>query len=534
MAGDKRLHPIGHRRRIVVGCIAAIVVSGVAAIAKWPHAWPWLTVGAAGVAAFVVPAVTLWNDARQRRADTARVVRTHAHGTKGSQGGELPLVKEMDLRRLRVHTAVVDVPYVRRDEELLVRDHLRAGRPVLIVGSSMVGKTRMAAEVVKDMFPDRPIVVPDTKAALKSLDAADLDLRECVIWLDDLDRLIGADGITDGALRRLADANNALVATLRAHQYDTYMPTEQLRASEWDVVSVFERVMLGRELSIADEARLAQAIDDREILDRIQRIGLGEYVGAAEQISGQLRLGRTVNPIGYALVRGAADWWLMGITEPVPAEFLPDLARPHLDSRSRPKLNDPTAYQDGVTWATRQINPTVCMLSLSENNGYLVFDYALDSLAQMAKDIPESTWQLAIDRAPVEKLVDVGYQSAVTYDCRDIAEQAWRKAADTGDANAMSNLGALLEQRGDTGEAERWYRKAADTGHANAMSNLGALLEQRGETGEAERWYRKAADTGHANAMYNLGALLEQRGDTGEAERWYRKATGAGQADPPE
>jgi len=43
-----------------------------------------------------------------------------------------------------VHRAVEQIPYVQRDVEGEVRDRLRAGQPVLLVGSSMVGKTRMA------------------------------------------------------------------------------------------------------------------------------------------------------------------------------------------------------------------------------------------------------------------------------------------------------------------------------------------------------------------------------------------------------
>ena len=162
------------------------------------------------------------------------------------------------------------------------------------------------------------------------------------------------------------------------------------------------------------------------------------------------------------------------------------------------------------------------------------------------------------------------------------AETWYRRAADAGHSEAMSNLGVLLAragpgrgrdlvpaggrrrpqrgdvqpgaaaraagrpgrgrdlvpaggrrrpQRGDvqpggaartsgasSGEAEAWYRRAADAGHSGAMYNLGVLLEERGELGEAETWYRRAADAGDSGAMFNLGVLLHQRGELGEAE----------------
>ena len=56
----------------------------------------------------------------------------------------------------RVHPTVWQVPYIYRDLEELICGHLRQSRPVLLVGSSMVGKTRMAAQVIIREFGDRP------------------------------------------------------------------------------------------------------------------------------------------------------------------------------------------------------------------------------------------------------------------------------------------------------------------------------------------------------------------------------------------
>ena len=72
---------------------------------------------------------------------------------------------------------------------------------------------------------------------------------ESVIWLDDIDRLIGAGGITDGALRRLAAAGNVIVGTIRARAYEQLRPSDQLRLPEWDVLGVFEHVFISRDLT---------------------------------------------------------------------------------------------------------------------------------------------------------------------------------------------------------------------------------------------------------------------------------------------
>jgi len=80
---------------------------------------------------------------------------------------------------------------------------------VLLVGPSMVGKTRIAATLIKEMLPTRDLLIPDSKDALVSLGAPAATLRENMIFLDDIDRLIGAGGITQSALRHLADSTSA-------------------------------------------------------------------------------------------------------------------------------------------------------------------------------------------------------------------------------------------------------------------------------------------------------------------------------------
>jgi hypothetical protein len=208
---------------------AAVVAAGAAAVGVWPHAWPSLVGVTVVVAAGMPPLLAALTAAQQRRADAAKVTRQVLQGTVGLA---LPRVADMADLGTRVHRAVLPIGYVRRDVEDEARQHLEAGRPVLLVGSSMVGKTQMAVNLIRDMFPSRGIAVPDSMGALAALDAADVPLRGSVIFLDDVDRLIGAGGITDGSLRRLAAAGNVIVATIRAAGYHQYQPTTQLRPPE--------------------------------------------------------------------------------------------------------------------------------------------------------------------------------------------------------------------------------------------------------------------------------------------------------------
>jgi TPR repeat protein len=80
--------------------------------------------------------------------------------------------------------------------------------------------------------------------------------------------------------------------------------------------------------------------------------------------------------------------------------------------------------------------------------------------------------------------------------------------------------------------AESRYKKAADLGNADAMDNLGALLENdRGVSQNldaARAWYVKGAALNGRLAMHHLGATLEDGRGTSqnlsEAKFWYEHA----------
>jgi TPR repeat protein len=522
---SRRLRPQGQLLVLVVLAVLLIVVAGLALVQKWQGAAWWIVGGAAGLAGFLGGAGPLWQRWREQRAAGAGVVRWSVSVTGKT-------IVDLSMEDLRVHTAVVDVPYLPRPvKEREVGDHLRARRPVLIVGPSMVGKTRLAAAAVGLVLPDKALLLPDTPTALLDLDKADIVVREQVIWLDDLERFLTGGGMTSGFMRRLC-ASNWLVATIRTYEWDRFQPTNQLRPPEWDVLRQFELVILSRDSDRPVDADLRRAIPDEELRRRIARTGIGEYVGAAQQVRDQLTMGEHANPVGYALVTGAADWSLVGITRPVPAHLLPRLAAARLTGRLRLELDDDEKFGAALKWATREINPTVSLLEPGDGT-YSVYDYVLDQLATTNRTVPTATWQLAIDEAEDGELTSIGYQAFVHQNLPEIAEDAWRKAADRGNADAMFNLGVLLTERGEQAEAEQWYRKAVagGTGDAGVMFNLGVLLTERGEQAEAEQWYRKAAERGQTRAMCNLGVLLTQRGEQAEAERWYRKAVAGGDGD---
>jgi tetratricopeptide (TPR) repeat protein len=122
------------------------------------------------------------------------------------------------------------------------------------------------------------------------------------------------------------------------------------------------------------------------------------------------------------------------------------------------------------------------------------------------------------------------------------AVEWFTRAAEKGDATAMSNLGVRYDD-GDGVEknsekAVEWYTRAADLGHATAMYNMGVCYEHgTGVEKSAEKaveWYTRAAEKGDGQAMRDLGECYENSYGVEESAKkaveWYARAAELGHA----
>jgi clan AA aspartic protease (TIGR02281 family) len=113
------------------------------------------------------------------------------------------------------------------------------------------------------------------------------------------------------------------------------------------------------------------------------------------------------------------------------------------------------------------------------------------------------------------------------------AALSWaRKAADQGDARALSDIGLAAYTSGDYATALRLLRPLADKGFVKPQLYLG-LMYANGQgvprnDAAAVSWYRKAADKDYSPAQNNLGNMYDNgQGvpqDYATAVKWYRKA----------
>jgi len=130
------------------------------------------------------------------------------------------------------------------------------------------------------------------------------------------------------------------------------------------------------------------------------------------------------------------------------------------------------------------------------------------------------------------------------------AEQLLLKAAESGYADAMYELGIMSKRAGNREDAVKWFKSAADQNHAASQFELGYFCAtdagelytkefdvtkqkrdeytQNDKSRESEKWYRLAAENGHIEAKNNLASILSLRGEFDEAERLYKEAANKG------
>jgi tetratricopeptide (TPR) repeat protein len=540
---------------LLVAAALAAVLWAIAQVLGWPVWARALLAGLAAVVAVIVPQARAWFGQRNTREQLVD------QGVAVSGGrGRLPRVREVSLNQLRVHAARVQVPFIERDQQDKLEAAVGPGQAVLVVGHSMSGKTRLAAEVVKQKFPDVPLVVPESGKALRELFDGGLDPAGLVVWLDDLERFLGVDGLTVGLLNRLITSRAIVVATIRLEQRETYRPRDQLRPPEWEEFQRFSEILLQRRLTESELGRVRASVDVPDVLAAVDYYGLGEYLGAGPEALDKFEKGENAEPVGYALVRAAVDWRRSGLSRPVSKEVLVAALPTYLSDRPDvPRSNE--VIEKGLVWATKKINEMVALLGqdFTSSNGpvFEVFDYLIDQPTITNTPVPDPMWALVLEEARSFELMVIGF-SAYFAGKSDTTEAAFRRAANEGNFELASGaayvLGDFLYEQGDLEGAKAAYQQAIAGGDADAVpraaSGLESLLVEQGDVEGAKltseiggypdydqfkAFYQQAIASGHADAApwaaNTLGLLLEKQGDLEGAKAFCQQAIASGHAD---
>jgi preprotein translocase subunit SecA len=516
-----------------------------------PAQWNWVIACAVALAAASPSAIDLWREWHKPHDELAAAASANLEGL--TDRGRLQRVRDapdllavLDLEPSKIAQEAAGSgrppPYVTRTNDSALYEALDKSSFVLVIGPSNAGKSRSAAEAMREKLGNRRLVIPKRQDSLQVLLEHGFPFGDTVVWLDDLERKLDAKAL--GELLGKIKSNTrptTILATMRSIPLEGYMPSGGDGSPEWRVLKQADQVDFKRKLN-ADERKAAnEAFHDAKLDEALERYGLAEYLMAGPDLVLKLKTGATTNPVGRAAVLAAVDWYRVGLARPVPKTTLKQLYPAYLanDDAAGPEAGTPgDAFESGLKWAKEQVYQTSALLT-EEAGGLVPFAYLLDYVEDEPQGpIPASTWDVALQAAKGGREALAVGEAALSHDEFDVAELGLRQAAVGHDTSttgrAAFTLGELFEARDQETEAVRWYEKAADADHAGAMYRLGELAD-KDDPVKAGEWYHRAADAGHAGAMCRLGELDEVRDRVepvrsylAEAERWYRRAADLG------
>lgn len=490
--------------------------------------WPLLITVICTILVGAVPAAVLLGKQRAKQSDISTTAKKNSIRTVGSKSPKAPTAGQIALADWGVHPALVRLPYLERDAEAEFVSAVESNEPVLVVGPSMAGKTRMAVKLLQELFPTRQVIVPDVPNGLAVLFATGDVPHEAIIWLDDLEGYIAdPQNLKTRWIDELKAADNVIVATMRASQYETFQPSVDMPKTQWETLNKFHKVYLLNQSN--EQFRLAARVQAPRVRQGILDYGLGTYIGGGYIALDRVKLGASGNPVGVAMVRAAIDWQRSGIGYAIPNDILLAALVSYVDLRSAAPTEEDIA--SALSWAsdTSPLGGSVGLIT-QEEGSWRPFDFLVDQVAAAGTPIPPLTWQLVGSHGAAPGLLNFAGLTAHLHGQRDAKEILFRRAAEGGDPEGMANWAKSLDLQDRFDEASDYYRKAAGAGSSHGMSGLGIALMRSGKNDEAEVQLRHAALLGNADGMANLGYLLVNQKRVDEGVEWYRKASDAGSA----
>ncbi|MFW0768614.1 hypothetical protein ACLRGH_01130 [Arthrobacter koreensis] len=514
------------------------------------------------IAAAVVIAVIPHFQQRARAKDDQAQTRHRSMLTQGKERSA-PLVSSITLTGWRVHESRIPSEYLRRSVENEFITVLQDSKAILVIGPSMVGKTRMASQIVTENYPNKHVLIPDSPDGMATImNTGNLPV-EHIIWLDDMERYLQDPAhLKSRWINELQEKRNILIATMRATAYEAFIPNgEDPTPTQWDTLQQFTRIAMHNDAE--EKRRLANETSDPDVSRGILNHGLGTYLGGGVLAIERLEAGRSTNPLGRGLVLAAIDWHRSGIGNSVPQHLAMTLAPTYMDNP--PSQITEEDKEKALMWATDTAanRGLFGLLELSQEGTLQPFDYLLDFISSTNPPIPALVWgAVTRSEASASQLNNAGLVASKAKE-REGASILFQRAAEMGDPDAMVNYAISLDTADRTDEAYAWDSKAAaagnprgltalavkmlrsgghvptaerlllqaaEAGETSAMANLGVLHLSRGEAEVGTNWYKRAAEAGSPLGMVNYAMRLELLGEEADAENWYKEALEAGDA----
>ncbi|MFD5514957.1 sel1 repeat family protein [Streptomyces sp. NPDC127066] len=412
----------------------------------------------------------------------------------------------------------------------------------VVRGKSCTGKTRTAAEAVKAVVPGgSPLLFPaDAEGLLAALDA-DVLGPGSVLWLNEAqDYLTDPVGETVAAalLRRLDAEDPLLVIATLWPDYDQTLTT--LPSPGSDDPHRQARALLAQTQytylpgSFADDmdavrdaagtdASLTAVLESAGV-DLTQALAAGpDLVTHYEHPAGQ------DGNYGKALISAAMDAHRLGITTPLPLDFLRHAAAGYLTGSER--AADPVSWFPGaLAYAQTLIKHTIRPLQNVPHPSGMgalpgrvrLADYLQQHGRHTRRHLcpPADFWDAAAHLDHADDLFQLAFAARLRHRLQ-WARRLYLRAAQAGSVPALSHLASWATE---PQEAEELLRQAFRAGDTGALLQLGRLRENAHDAAGAEGFYHQAITAGDSTGYAFLAAMRERTGDLKEAERLYKLA----------
>ncbi|MET7574896.1 tetratricopeptide repeat protein [Streptomyces sp. NPDC005492] len=459
--------------------------------------------------------------------------------------GRLPRAAQAtDPLRLGVHPAptnVVEPPehvaataservpvYVPRDIDEELRERLARGGFVLLVGDSTAGKSRAAYEAMIATLPDHVLIVPQDRASLPAALAQAAEERECVLWLSDLERYLGTDGLTRTNIARILGGNRhhrVILASLRAAEQARLTDAlagqgeaERLAYHEArDVLEQAHQLRVQRIFSPAERQRARTRDWDPRIadaLDHADTYGIAEYLAAGPDLLRDWQDAWSPNtdptapthPRAAALIAAAVDIRRAGHTSPLPRSLLEATHEHYLDQRGGRRLQ-PETLETAWAWATRPQRATTTSLLQPESDTHVqVFDYLTDTVQGQSAPgdhVPEPVIQAVLANCTPQDADGVA-AAAFAHGRYQLAQISWQSSLDTRRTTLGAEHPDILSNRNDLAVVLGFLGQLEE-----AEAEHRAVLETRTRVLGPEHSSTLASRNNHAFALRALGRLEE-------------------------
>lgn len=413
--------------------------------------------------------------------------------------------------------------YVTRDVDEALRGWRQRDGLLVITGGPLTGKSRTAwTAMFNHLELHTRVYAPPPGTDLRSLPGL-LRARPgtYVLWLDELERHLGDQGLDLGLLDELNRLGVPVVATMSDEEYEKHRfgdgPASRL-------LSRTRPVRLRSRWSKAELERLAEVTDDARLVDAVQwrgDSGVTQYLAVGPELWEMWHRAAYSNsrhPRGYLVVRAAIDLVRCGVTGDIPGELLETASgcygMGHLSGRPESE-----SLEDALVWAAEQRHGVTGLLVRGESDGTwrpygsLVADVLRDPTSE---PVPLAVWRCALE--------GTRHDADVHRKVRRFTDTFFAPKAAKGDPEAMYVLGLLGQAAKDEATALDWFRKAVDAGKAELSGHVGELLLAREKAEDALPYLRTAAEQnpgGTASRLLGSAHLML-------AEHWLRKAADGG------